>query len=253
MGTDAHRSAHGHTLHDGQRHHPGRRRSPHPLLARHPAAASSRVHHHPSRASLDEEEHLHGPFSPEANADLEGIDGMLARLSAQELRNYPNAVVVIVSDHGFAKVGPRHQPLHPLYPGGPHSDRPIPQWRSCRQIVEGAAVDRRMHGSHRPHDPADTATRDAARALLDKLAADPANGIEAISTMLPSRLSAAFPTHPSSSPSGSATATAAQSPALLSPTHRRRAHTATTRLPRPRCAHRLLSQAKVSHRAEILA
>jgi predicted AlkP superfamily pyrophosphatase or phosphodiesterase len=54
--------------------------------------------------SLDEEEHMHGPFSPEANADLEGIDGMLARLSAQELRNYPNAVIIIVSDHGFAKV-----------------------------------------------------------------------------------------------------------------------------------------------------
>ena len=30
------------------------------------------------------------------------------------------------------------------------------------------------------HDSADTATRDAARVLVDKLAADPANGIEAI-------------------------------------------------------------------------
>ena len=54
-------------------------------------------------SSLDEEEHLHGPFSPEANADLEGIDGMLARSSAQQSRNYLNAATAIVLDHGPPK------------------------------------------------------------------------------------------------------------------------------------------------------
>jgi predicted AlkP superfamily pyrophosphatase or phosphodiesterase len=32
-------------------------------------------------SSLDEEEHLHGPFSPEADADLEGLDAMVGRLA----------------------------------------------------------------------------------------------------------------------------------------------------------------------------
>jgi predicted AlkP superfamily pyrophosphatase or phosphodiesterase len=55
-------------------------------------------------SSLDEEEHLHGPFSAEANADLERLDGMVARLAEQERANDPRAVVVVVSDHGFADV-----------------------------------------------------------------------------------------------------------------------------------------------------
>ena len=55
-------------------------------------------------SSLDAEQHLAGPFSAEADADLEGIDGMVQRLAAQELANYPNAVIAIVSDHGFAPV-----------------------------------------------------------------------------------------------------------------------------------------------------
>ena len=46
--------------------------------------------------------------------------------------------------------------------------------------MEGAAVDRWMQTPIVLHDPADTATRNAVRALLDKLAADPANGIEAV-------------------------------------------------------------------------
>lgn len=55
-------------------------------------------------SSLDEEEHLHGPFSDEANADLEKIDGMVARLISQEKTNSPDSAIVIVSDHGFAHV-----------------------------------------------------------------------------------------------------------------------------------------------------
>jgi len=79
------------------------------------------------------------------------------------------------------------------------------------------------------YDPADTATRDTVHALLDKLAADPANGIEAILDHAAVAALGGFPTHPSSSHSDPVTATAAQSPALWSPTHRRRARTATTR------------------------
>lgn len=130
--------------------------------------------------SLDEEEHMHGPFSPEANADLEGIDGMLARLSAQELRNYPNAVIIIVSDHGFAKVDHATNLYIPFIQAGliqidksPSGMVEVKSWKAQPWIA----------GCMAPivlYDPADTATRDTVHALLDKLAADPANGIEAI-------------------------------------------------------------------------
>ena len=55
-------------------------------------------------SSLDEEEHGHGPFSAEANQDLEVIDGWLAQLFAASRANDPDAVAVVVSDHGFVAV-----------------------------------------------------------------------------------------------------------------------------------------------------
>jgi predicted AlkP superfamily pyrophosphatase or phosphodiesterase len=131
-------------------------------------------------SSLDEEEHLHGPFSPEANTDLEGIDGMLARLTEQELRNYSNAVIVIVSDHGFVNVEHSTNLYIPFIQAGliqidksPSGTVSVKSWKAQPWIA----------GCMAPivlHDPSDTATRDAARALLDQLAADPTNGIEAI-------------------------------------------------------------------------
>ena len=55
-------------------------------------------------SSLDDAQHAHGPFSPEACADLEAIDGMVARLAQQEFANDPSAVLVVVSDHGFMNI-----------------------------------------------------------------------------------------------------------------------------------------------------
>jgi predicted AlkP superfamily pyrophosphatase or phosphodiesterase len=52
-------------------------------------------------ASLDNVEHEHGPFSPEANATLEQIDALIGRLRAAA---GGLAVVSVVSDHGFLKV-----------------------------------------------------------------------------------------------------------------------------------------------------
>ena len=55
-------------------------------------------------SSLDEEEHLHGPFSPEANADLEQLDGLVAQLIAAARVANPAVTVFVVSDHGFAAI-----------------------------------------------------------------------------------------------------------------------------------------------------
>jgi len=131
-------------------------------------------------SSLDEEEHLHGPFSPEANADLEAIDAMVGRIAAQELANYPDAVIAIVSDHGFARVDHLTNLYVPFLEAGlidadksaagtPH----VKSWKAEPWLAGGmAAILLR--------DPADTATRDQVAALLAKLAADPASGIEAV-------------------------------------------------------------------------
>jgi predicted AlkP superfamily pyrophosphatase or phosphodiesterase len=126
-------------------------------------------------SSLDEEEHLHGPFSAEANADLEGIDGMVQRLMAQELANDPNAVIAIVSDHGFADVN------HVLSLGVAFAEAGLmPAGKSAAGTWKAEPWGAGGMAAILLHDPADTATRDQVKALLDKLAADPNNGIEAI-------------------------------------------------------------------------
>jgi len=131
-------------------------------------------------SSLDEEEHLHGPFSDEANADLEGIDAMIERLVAQELANYPNAVIAIVSDHGFAQVEHAVNFAVPFLQAGliqmgkgPAGNAVITSWLA-EPWGSGCVTPVILH------DPADAATRDKVQALLNTLAADPADGIEAV-------------------------------------------------------------------------
>jgi predicted AlkP superfamily pyrophosphatase or phosphodiesterase len=53
--------------------------------------------------ALDGTEHHEGPYTPEAHAVLEALDRMVGDLSAAALKNDPNTLVAIVSDHGFIK------------------------------------------------------------------------------------------------------------------------------------------------------
>jgi hypothetical protein len=131
-------------------------------------------------SSLDEEEHLNGPFSPEVDADLEGIDGMVQRLSAQELAIYPNAVIAVVSDHGFAPL------QHDVNLAIPFLEAGLIQTAKNSRgatIITSWQAEPWIAGCVTPimlHDPSDTATRDKVNQLLQHLAADPANGIEAV-------------------------------------------------------------------------
>jgi predicted AlkP superfamily pyrophosphatase or phosphodiesterase len=126
-------------------------------------------------SSLDEEEHLHGPFSDEANHDLEGIDGMIDRLMKQELENYPNAVIAIVSDHGFAHVEHAVNLFIPFIKAGliKTEDDKIVSWQA-QPWATGCVMPIMLH------DAADAATSAKVKTLLDKLAAQPAYGIEAV-------------------------------------------------------------------------
>ncbi len=131
-------------------------------------------------SSLDEEEHLHGPFSTEADADLESLDGMVQRLASQELANYPDAIIAIVSDHGFAPVEKDVNLAVPFIQDGLiHIEQ---NSRGVTSVVSWQA-EPWTAGCVAPimlHDPSDTATRDKVSQLLQHLSADSSNGIEAV-------------------------------------------------------------------------
>jgi predicted AlkP superfamily pyrophosphatase or phosphodiesterase len=127
-------------------------------------------------SSLDEEEHLHGPFSAEANACLERLDGMLAKLIAQERANDPAAVVAIVSDHGFADVD------HFVHLGAAFVDAGLVHPATSTAAMTWQAQPWALGGMFAImlHDSNDAVAKQKVKALLEKLAADPANGIEAV-------------------------------------------------------------------------
>jgi predicted AlkP superfamily pyrophosphatase or phosphodiesterase len=122
-------------------------------------------------SAMDDSEHEHGPFSPEANQTLEAVDGMVARLIAAALRNDPSTKIVIVSDHGFLAI------THSVNLGIPFTQAGLmdstPAWKVSFWSSGGmAAVILK--------DKTDAATREQVKGILDKLAADQANGIDQI-------------------------------------------------------------------------
>ncbi|HEX3949210.1 MAG TPA: ectonucleotide pyrophosphatase/phosphodiesterase [Steroidobacteraceae bacterium] len=119
-------------------------------------------------SSLDEEQHGHGPFSPEADRDLEVIDGQLAQLFAAARDNDPKAVAVVVSDHGFVHITHKVNLMQPFLRAGLVESGGA--WKA--QPWSGAGMAAVML-----HDPADSRTEGQVRELLQTLKADPDNGI----------------------------------------------------------------------------
>ena len=132
-------------------------------------------------SSLDDTQHAHGPFSAEADADLEALDGMMARLTKAAVAADPAAVVVLVSDHGFMNITHWVNLYIPFLQAGlidatqnPATKAPvIGSWKAEPWLAGGVAA-------VMLHDPNDHATEQQVKAMLDRLAADPANGIAAI-------------------------------------------------------------------------
>jgi predicted AlkP superfamily pyrophosphatase or phosphodiesterase len=119
-------------------------------------------------SSLDEEQHVHGPFSAEAAADLEVIDGQLAQLFAASRANDPKAIALVVSDHGFAPITHKVNLMQPFLRAGLLQSGG--SWKA--QPWSGAGMAAVML-----HDPADSQTESQVRDLLQALKADPSNGI----------------------------------------------------------------------------
>ena len=124
-------------------------------------------------SSLDEEQHVHGPGSPEAHAALANIDAEVASLVTSARAVEPDLVVVVVSDHGFAPVEHDVNLVPAFVEAGlmtlDAAGKPI-AWEAAPWMSGGSAgVVLARRG-----DPALKARVDS---LLAKLAADPASGV----------------------------------------------------------------------------
>ncbi len=129
--------------------------------------------------SADHQQHEYGPFSAEGNAALERIDTQIGRVVAAHRKAYPGSVVAIVSDHGFDKV--THQ-VHLnaalaeagfIKLSGEGEDRVVTSWKAFAWYVGGSAMIVFQN-------PKDEQTRAQVVDHLQKLASDPANGIERV-------------------------------------------------------------------------
>jgi predicted AlkP superfamily pyrophosphatase or phosphodiesterase len=145
-------------------------------------------------SSLDDAEHGHGVFSPEANRDLEALDGLLAGLAAAAQAANSAAVITVVSDHGFTALTHRVNLLVPFVRSGlvttvsdPATQAPkVASWKAQPWAAGGMAA-------IMLHDPADRDTERAVGELLQSLAADPNNGIARIDGRAEIERHGAFP------------------------------------------------------------
>jgi predicted AlkP superfamily pyrophosphatase or phosphodiesterase len=145
-------------------------------------------------SSLDDAQHGHGVFSPEANRDLEAVDGLLVGLAGAAHAADPGTIVAIVSDHGFTALTRRVNLLAPFVRAGlvtttldPVTQAPkLASWTAQPWAASGMAA-------IMLHDPTDRDAERAAGELLQSLAADPNNGIARIDGRAEIERHGAFP------------------------------------------------------------
>ena len=128
-------------------------------------------------SSLDHIEHETQPFSPQAIAVLEKLDEVIGKIRKEAEKRAPrSAFVAVVSDHGFVNYD---QQLN-LFPAFREAKLftadekgAITDWRAMPWVTGGSAAIVLK-------DPNDQPTLGEVRALLAKLASDPASGIDRV-------------------------------------------------------------------------
>ena len=127
-------------------------------------------------SSLDGQQHKYGPGAPQAHAALEAIDAEVGQIVASGRRAEPDLVVAIVSDHGFAPVEHNIELQTAFVQAGlitlGANGKPT-AWRAEAWTSGGSAAVVLA-------DPKDADLRAEVAALLAKLAADPASGINRV-------------------------------------------------------------------------
>ena len=155
--------------------------------------------HHPAfmtvhLSSLDSAQHSCGPGSPEANAVIEQLDGMIGAMISAARKANSATIVVIVSDHGFIDVPQRVNLAVPFIESGlmeldAATDGGAPRirdWQAQPWFAGGMAAIMLKN----PQDP-DLSAR--VQSMLARLAADPASGIAAVHTRDQMRQLGGFP------------------------------------------------------------
>jgi predicted AlkP superfamily pyrophosphatase or phosphodiesterase len=132
-------------------------------------------------SALDEEQHTHGPFSSEANAELEILDSYMSELFAAARANDPASVAVVVSDHGFVPLSHRVNLWTPFIQAGlvtigtdarTHGWS-VTSWKAQPWIAGGMAAIMLQQ-------PGDASTLHIVRGLLQGFARDERNGVAAV-------------------------------------------------------------------------
>jgi len=128
-------------------------------------------------ASVDGKQHAFGPGSKEAHEAIEATDGAVGKLVAEARAAEPDLVVAIVSDHGFAPVEHDVNLISAFVAAGLITVDPV-----SHKITAWKAEPWDSGGSSAIMlaNPDDAALQAKVAALLRKLAADPANGINEV-------------------------------------------------------------------------
>jgi predicted AlkP superfamily pyrophosphatase or phosphodiesterase len=127
---------------------------------------------------LDHEQHLHGPFSPQARAAVEKADAALGRLVAalDETGVLANTLIAVVSDHGFLPVTRALKPNARLRKAG------LVSLDSNGKVIRWSAWFHTDSGTTALHlkDPNDAATLARVRGLFAPEAGRAGSGIRRI-------------------------------------------------------------------------
>lgn len=141
--------------------------------------------------ALDHTQHVTGPFSAETMAVLERLDAVVGMLRTTAETAAPGgAYVAIVSDHGFGKTAMQLNLFPEFRAAGlftTNGQGKVTDWKAMPWAAGGSIAVMLK-------DPADAATLAQVRALLDRLAADPANGIDRVLDAATVRDRGGFPT-----------------------------------------------------------
>jgi predicted AlkP superfamily pyrophosphatase or phosphodiesterase len=126
--------------------------------------------------ALDHTQHLFGPDTPEAHAVLERIDAIVGKVVETARKSDPNSVICIVSDHGFAPIDKDVNLAGAFIQAGLitlDGKSKVTGWTAEPWFSGGSAAIMLAQ-------PEDAAVKEKVRGLLDKLGADPANGIASV-------------------------------------------------------------------------
>jgi predicted AlkP superfamily pyrophosphatase or phosphodiesterase len=123
--------------------------------------------------ALDHEQHAEGPGTPQAHAVLERIDAVVGKLVAAERAAHPDAVIAVVSDHGFETIRRETSFFRAFIDAGLitlDEKGAVKDWQAMPWVTGGSAA---VVLARKDDAPLEKRVGD----LLNALKADPANGI----------------------------------------------------------------------------